>query len=513
MNDRFVEIDNFLKDFDTIYSQNPSLEINSNSLYFYLARYGLSPEEMKDRDISDNFSKWIERNKNKPNLDVFWSERQSAFLQFHNNKNPGKEYKIYLSFHKDNIYECVNRVFDFMAENNVVHFSKVANKVRADDVVLRVTNEDDMFKVMNFVNNDPMLVAAAKPRNPFMMQHGIASFSYDDMLSFNSTLSLVLEEYFKSCRKENLLGKSVVSVEHLRNYAYKFYSDIFVNHDKLEDFNKKVCVKGNSRSSEGTLLNNYEQVLRLIVFSLNEDFTLNNYASFVNYCRDSSLNKKLIDKYDNILNEKRNSRDNHSPDMRVKKQILDSYIVFAETLYGKEGIAVYLKSYLAGSTKAITRQNNFRNVFSSSITPEDVLSISNGNIDSYINSIILNKSNTSNNNVATGDDIISNSSLFYEACLATYEKYGFEHLYSGVVCALKGDFKYFTNGEKMYRKNLINSFKASDIKRICIDYISKLDIDISKYKDPYLLFCDLITANYENEKKIDEEKNKNSSVR
>lgn len=505
MSNRFLEIDKFLKDFDNIYSSNPSLEISMDTLYFYLSRFGMNPSELKDRDIRDNFQKWIDRNKNKQNLDVFWSKRQPGFLQFHNGKHYGKEYKIYLSFPKEQIFDCVNKVFDYMEEHNILHCSKVANSVRSDDVVLRVVNSEDIPKIMNFINNDPMLAAYSKPRNPFLMQSGITSFSYDDNLSFNSTLSIILKKYFEYCRKENLLGKNVVSLEHLKTFSSKLYNDIFINCSKLKEFDLEGYGNERNFSSKGAKLNNYEQVFRLINYSLNTDFDINSYIGYVEDCRNNSKNKDKINYYDEVI------KANINDDTKVneKKEYLDKYIFTALKLYGKENISKYLNLYLSGNIKAITRTNNFREVFSSKITPDDVFSLTNGDISSYINSVLIEKAKTDKqkNDEINRESFNRNNYLFYNACLATYEKYGLRHLNQAIASALNGDFKYFTNGKYSYRKILTEYFRASDVKIFCIDFLEKSGIDFDSSREINDVICDIITENYNNDKK------KNSSVR
>ena len=43
--------------------------------------------------------------------------------------------KIYMSFPKDSIEECVKIIFDSIDKNNMSSHSKIANKIRSDSVV------------------------------------------------------------------------------------------------------------------------------------------------------------------------------------------------------------------------------------------------------------------------------------------------------------------------------------------------------------------------------------------
>lgn len=50
-------------------------------------------------------------------------------------------------------------------------------------------------------------------------------------------------------------------------------------------------------------------------------------------------------------------------------------------------VSAYLISYLRGNESAITRDNNYRSLFSEYLEPSIVLSITGPNIDSYIQNV------------------------------------------------------------------------------------------------------------------------------
>ena len=105
MNSREIEINEFLKYFARLYEQNPNLPIESDTIYSHLANYGLTQEEINDKDIRFNFDKWIEFFRNKSNINVFHTDRQNRFLHFRNAKNlSAKCVKLYVSLPKDKIF-------------------------------------------------------------------------------------------------------------------------------------------------------------------------------------------------------------------------------------------------------------------------------------------------------------------------------------------------------------------------------------------------------------------------
>lgn len=105
--------------------------------------------------------------------------------------------KIYLSFSKEDVFECVNMIFDYIDQNELSTLSKVADVRRSDEVVLRMSNVEDAKKLLEFINNNEYLSTRAKPVNPFLIKSGVAGLANDRLLSYNETLSFIIAEYFK----------------------------------------------------------------------------------------------------------------------------------------------------------------------------------------------------------------------------------------------------------------------------------------------------------------------------
>lgn len=195
MNNRASEMDAFLKWFAKLYNQNQNYPIQKNMLYSYLATYELTEIELQDRNIEENFERWKNHYKDNPNIHVFYTERQPEFLQFQSYADKGSHHiKLYFSFTKEHIETCVNTIFSYIASQNMKTFSKVASKLRSDSVVLRITNMEDALKVINYINSTPSLNRYAKPTNPFLFQVGKMGVAYDNYISYNETLSLLLEQ-------------------------------------------------------------------------------------------------------------------------------------------------------------------------------------------------------------------------------------------------------------------------------------------------------------------------------
>lgn len=491
MNDRFSEMNNFIRLFGQVYEQNPDLPINSDTFYSALTKYDLSKEEKEDGDIKNYFEYWQQHFKNKENLTCFWTPQQHRFLQFRNSKgNYGKEYKLYLSFSKDKIKENVDKIFEFIESNNMENYSKVADVIRSDAVVLRMTNKDDALKVMNFINNDPKLVSDAKLTNPFLMRNGVCGFGYDDSLSYNNTLCGLFEKYFKNAKENNKLNS--VSLDDFKSFSDQYYKDTFINCSNLKNFNYDPKNFSDRFETDGEKLVNYQQVYALINSSLSNNLDFNSYSRFVENCRDRESNFINSNYYNSIVHYKeRYNREVVSNNIASKKSILDNYIVFASNKYGNPKIvASYLIQYSRGVKNAITRDSGFRDLFIKNISKEDIMSLTNNDILSYIGIREGEKTNKKENS-------IDKLNIFSNACIATFNKHGYNQLYNAILKATMGDFGYFTN-DNNWRKLLIDNINNTEIYSLCVNFIKKKNYELSNGQDVFTVFCDLVTDNNQN---------------
>lgn len=453
---RDFEINNFLNHLAKIYSQNPNLSISSDTIYHYLMNYDMSQYEIENNDIRNYFDEWYEHFKQIKNIDVWHSENQTRFLQFsHGNPNL-KCVKLYLSFPKDKIYECVNKVFEFVASNKMVTHSKVADMLRSDSVVLRLDSIEDVEKVINFVNNDLNLSNSCKKTNPFLIKEGHVGIAYDHMLSYNSTLSFLLEQYFKYCRMYNRFNE--VSSSTFKEYVDNFRRNVFSNEKNCFIFLKNpeiFCELSRFNQDKAKLICNYEEVMQLISLCLDPNMTLDKYFSFYNQCLSEQITNQRYSKYNSMMNGQNVSLTAEDP-----VELLNEYIKYTEKKYGGANISKYLNSYVKGNTMAITRDNGFRNRFRANLTPELILEITNNNIVEYIKSHIENK--PSKNNSA------SNYEIYLNACIATYRKYGANQLYNAIINSINGDYSYFTNSNGGYRDIMISRNFTNEVYGYCM---------------------------------------------
>lgn len=482
---RCEEMSSFLNFLAKMYEQNPTLEVNEKTIYSLLCNYGLEEEELKDKDISFMRERWITHFQNDFNLHCFVSPSQPYFLQFHNARNLGdKHVKLYLSYPKEKMEECVNKIFDYIALHNMATVSKVARVIRSDAIVIRLDKLTDAKKVIQFINKDKMLTEYAKPTNPFVVRCGVVGVAYDDCLSFNCTLSFLLKKYFSECRKNQTLAK--VSLEDFSLFSQKLYQTIFYTPHGIQEFVKEQEVQKNvSRfafASIGRLLLNYEQVLTLISKSLNPDMTIEDFATLhTSFKKD---NQELIDYYNDLFtNQVEQKKDE-------KKQLLDEYICYAKTKYGIEDTIAHLNIYLNGNLAAITRDKNFRYRFQTDLPPAVLLKITNNDVANYIK-------NYFNMYIEKPTDWYT---CFLNACLATYLKYGYGQLKQAITSGLEGDYRYFTNTQENYRKKFSMYLKKEEFFHLCVHLLR----DTHAFQDDFVLstcegIISLVPVEYSNQ--------------
>lgn len=434
-----IEINTFLNDLAKIYIQNPNLTITSDTIYHKLMNYDFSEEELKDRRIKNLFDEWIGYFKNKKNINVFNADWQPRFLQFSSNKySSARCIKLYLSFPKDKIYECVNKVFEYIAKKNMPTRSKVSDILRSDSVVIRLERESDARKVIQFVNNDAELNNCSKKTNPFLLKQGNIGIGYDYMLSYNSVLSLLLEMYFKYCRLNNKLNE--VSLETFREYVNNFHNNVFNNKQALEIFLKNEEVAEDLDRFYGdkvALIRNYDEVIGLIKQSLNPNMNIEEYFAFYKNTLREEKTKTKYNKFADILGQEKNNS------YKKAVELLNEYIRYAELKYGGYNVTDYLERYMKGNNNAITRDNGYRQKFELYLPTDMIKFITNNNIKEYVNNHLTKK--------IKKQTPIEGYNLFLNACIETYKKYGANQVYNAIGSGLNGDYGYFTNGKVGYR--------------------------------------------------------------
>ena len=446
---RNEEMNNFLMYFQELYYYNPNFEINRKTIYRGLMDYGFNQEELKDFDISNCLPAWINRFSTANNLNVFYTERQPGFLQFQNVKGKFdyKCAKIYVSYPKDKIYDYANKIFDYIQQNNLSTLSKISNVIRSDSIVLRMENTDDARRVINFINNDLELSQNAKSTNPFLVRDGVVGMAYDDMMSFNGVLSELLASYFQRRRDGNMLN--VVSVADFKNYVVSEYSRNFRDASNIQNFEMSYNYIQRCGGRAQSILN-YEQVYKTIIMSLDDKTNSNDILNAINNYKDVNNSISMIRYYDSVL-EAGNYNFKNNSTMDSAKDIIDDYILYAASKYGNSNVAMYLYDYMRGNQSAITRDNNYRNLFIKNIPPYKLQEIVNNDLRGYIDTV-CNKKQSQNKKEFDMDDA---KAIIDGYILLAATKYGVSNVSMYLNDYMRGNQSCITR-DNNYRNLFIN---------------------------------------------------------
>lgn len=247
---------------------------NTNLIYGELTRIGLT-DEQRNFHVGNYFQHWINEFYNKDNIDVFVSENWKYFCQFRTGelRNERTHIKMYIPFKPEFIYEGANKLFSYLAENNINHISKIGRESRVDGVVVRVASKEDALKIAKFVELNEDIKDNLYPANPFLLNDGNIAYATDANYSFNSELASYLYEYIAKCYNNGILDN--VNIRDFFFHVRESYIDVFYNKD-LESINNYMNARGIENDTRRfSNLANKSKIVELLLHSLSAEDDLN----------------------------------------------------------------------------------------------------------------------------------------------------------------------------------------------------------------------------------------------
>ena len=449
---RFEEIEILLRKWTHLYENISRLPVPRQYFYDEITNYGLKNSGSKR--YYEFFEYWKQRFENYPNLKVYESENQRGFLQFNNSHGYSNHIKIYLSLSEQYLVQGVNMIFDYLAQNNIGHVSKVAQRDRSDVLVLRIEREEDVPQVLDFINSNSFLKENARPISPFTMRSDNVGITFDGYLSYNMTVAMILDNYFASRKESNNFNS--ICLDDLKNYINDYYYRTFIDNTNLKDFMELDEVKNEilrikkfkpyENNINEKVLINYMHIFNAFKTSLNNNA---NYNDLINDFRE--YNKDVYDnasikKFSDALNK-------NTLEENADEKLIEDYIFYAYNKYSqnKDKVAISILDFANSKYNAITRDNGFRNRFKENLDFNQIMRITNKSPIDYVNRKL--------------EELNKKASLYEQACYATYKKYGYNQTVYAVEKSLNGNFSSFTNGESKLRDKLIERFNEEDVKR------------------------------------------------
>lgn len=204
-------MENFLNEVKQLVLDNKTRNINPKVIYSLLIRYNIPNLQDPFEKITDKFPILYQYFQNKPNIRLY-EIKNFNFLNFKNGKVSGNEIKLYLPYDKNHIVVAAQKIFDFMAYNNIEHLSKIAHYIRNDDFVIRVNTLEDANQIIKFIKNDAFLTNNLLQVNPFLPNNDGIGMAMDNNFSFNLTLCEIISELVFLLKAKNRINDLNIKV-------------------------------------------------------------------------------------------------------------------------------------------------------------------------------------------------------------------------------------------------------------------------------------------------------------
>lgn len=466
MNEKYERIEEFLYLFRDIVKENHGYSLYYDSVYYILTNLGVKEK----KSINDNFNKWISYFRTDVRINVFVRENWTYFCQFISNDKKAQmadeHLKVYIPLDAEHIEKGATEIFNFLSSEGISHSSKIGSRVRMDDIVIRLINPTDIDKLAQFVNNNQYIQEGLIKPNPFCFNHEGLAMAVDGDTSFNSVVAMMIKLYINSCSKNNNLDK--VSVNDFMLFVNNYYQNSFSSKKGLNKFTKDFK-RLEKCGFEPEIIVNYQNVLKLFIKSMNNNFSYKDYLLHYKECSDKSLQSVKVRQILKVLNGEVDKNDNYID--TEKKVIIDiqNILLIMENKYGRQSSMAGLENYIrTGDSSYLTREEGLRKRIALSTFRGDVLGILNKrNVDIY-NYL----------NIVSQIVVGMNEVYLDKAIIETYEKY--KRLYQEGESRTNGhDFvtmalhQFIINGvyygftrENGARKNLENNVSVDAAKRI-----------------------------------------------
>ena len=373
-NERNEIINQFLQKLARVAKDNPGVDFKSsdinNWVYGKLYHIGVNINEynvdLRDKPMphyhgvvmnngvghpESAFNYWINYFRGS-NTDVFVQDNWRYFCQFISKDKTAqrsKEHlKVYVPLDASHISMGAQMIFQFLEDNKISHLSKIGKAIRFDDIVIRLTDEKDVNKLINYVTNTPYLMKGLISPNPFAYNKDGVAIAVDGSISYNSTVTGLICLYIDNKKKTNSLDN--VNCEDF----YKYVNDITVKEFVSND---STLLQEYFQMDDEREIQNYKQVFSLILKAHNPNFNFNRIVDHYHACKENSIgvSRTKIDMVDAMLLE--------AIDLMIKR------FNNVDAIYNVEAY------YLEGAAKYITSRNNLRERMVKSTFREDLHAI------------------------------------------------------------------------------------------------------------------------------------------
>ena len=285
---RFSKMDAFLKYLAKLVEEGKLLP--SKEIYSLLNKYDVSEEDLAfdaDPDIVNDevnedalFDKWRVELRDHKKLfgfnDGYWFQIRNR--EGYREEKPNDYIKMYIPLDAAHLENGVGRIMGFLANEGIYHVSKVGKHIRFDDVVVRLTNPQDAYRLAEFIKNDSYIQEGLIEADPFAIQKDGIAYACDGSMAYNSVVASLISLYMKAEYGNMVLSpdgvKFDLDIEGFRSFVNNFYNDLVLNPEKQKDLANDFC------DSLSFNVRDCMHIIELVCHSMDPDFTYDDYLEF-----------------------------------------------------------------------------------------------------------------------------------------------------------------------------------------------------------------------------------------
>lgn len=352
MTERIKSINSFLELINEI-SKN-DIEIDSNIVYSNLVTYNIKYENISL--YIDCLVKTFDKFKN---VDIIKQKTGYKITSFKFKKSENN-IKIYIPLDKEHIYKGLTDIITFLSQNNIIHSTKVLNKIRNDNIVVTVDGLFDAEKIRKYIESNEYIKEGLINTNPFMYTDGNISYVWEGFLTYNIVISNFICEYINEHNKNN--NYVLVTYSKLYEYIYNKYINVF---EKGNEINNFITMK-NIINLPIELLN-YKYITEFIMDTLNENMLLKEFCKRIKNAQNICTHIEEVDRIKQMI-----IYDNTDISITPEQREIYDYIYIEESKKnGEEKVIKLFKTFIKTlDYRLFTRNNNIRNMLiENGITP------------------------------------------------------------------------------------------------------------------------------------------------
>ena len=335
-----------------------------NYIYHKLKFQSVSKEDRKHNLYEEEmFKRWCRNKREKTS--AFVTPTWNYCCQFISNDNKAltkdNHIKVYIPLDYSHIEDGVNQIFDFLDKNNISHLSRVSETISNTDVIVHLLSEEDLKKLLTFVNKNRYLQEGLIRPNPFAYNEGNIALASDGNISYNQTVANYILLYMKRLMETNSLGEA--SLKGFYKFVINYYALTFVEERNperpfvLKKFAKDFSyIDGEELDvDDESIVEDYKYVTKLIIESQAKDFKLDNFVKHYNMVVGKRSRNQEVDfeAVDNTL-----------------AKLIEIMIEKGDSNYNTWNIISYIET---GDPRCLTSFGNSRNMVVNSSFRDDIL--------------------------------------------------------------------------------------------------------------------------------------------